>query len=347
MPDGDGEPLRVGVFGAGAIGGYLGAWLSSVGCRVTLVGRGPIVERPSELRAVDITGRTATPNADVEGAGSAGALADVDVCLVAVKSQDTAAAGAALAAALRPDALVVSFQNGLDNAARLRDAGLLAIGGMVTFNVIRDGDLRLRQTTTGPLMSGTVEGEPQRRALSRLAAAFGRTPSPLERKPDIDAVLAGKLLVNLGNGLSAMTGLPTATALASRDYRRGLAAAIEEGLRVLRASGRPVRIPFPLPPAVVLRVLRLPTPVFRVAARSMVRVDPEARSSTLHDLDRGRPTEIDHLNGAIVAIAERAGVDAPFNRWVTEEVHRLERAPRPLRYTPVEELGRRAGDLAR
>jgi 2-dehydropantoate 2-reductase len=229
---------------------------------------------------------------------------------------------------LKPDALVVCFQNGLGNADGLRDAGLgrAAVDAVVTFNIIREGPATFRQATSGSLLTGHHPRHES--AIRDLRRAFSRSGMPLTLRTDIAAVAAGKLLINLGNGLSAVTGLPTATALRSPAFRRCFAACIIEGLRVFAAARLPVAAVDRLHPALIARLMGLPEWVFSRLAPLLVRVDPEARSSTLQDLERGRITEIDQLNGAIVALAARHDAVAPCNRWVTEAVHRLESGPR-------------------
>jgi 2-dehydropantoate 2-reductase len=73
-------------------------------------------------------------------------------------------------------------------------------------------------------------------------------------------------------------------------------------------------------------MLRMPTFLVRLLARAQMKVDPEARSSMYQDLSRGRKTEVDYLNGEIVALADRHGIDAPLNRRIVELVRRAEAA---------------------
>ncbi len=330
--------MKIGVFGAGAVGGYLGARLSAGGSSVVLVGRPALVEAKGELRAIDLRGKVFDPRGDLVVTADAGELRGVEVCLLAVKSQDNAEAARALAPVLAPSALVVCFQNGLGNAEGLRDAGLgrTAVDAIITYNVVREGKASFRQATSGSLLIGAA---PRCEGLIRgLRAEFQRAQIPLTLRPDIAAVAAGKLLINLGNGLSAATGLPTAKALRSPAFRRCFAACVREGLGVFAAAGMPVAAIDLLHPAIVARLMGLPEAIFSRLAPLLVRVDPEARSSTLQDLDRNRTTEIDLLNGAIVALAERHRARAPRNRWVVEAVHRLEAAPPPKPFLTPEAM---------
>lgn len=80
----------------------------------------------------------------------------------------------------------------------------------------------------------------------------------------------------------------------------------------------------PLPVRLFPALLGLPTPLFRMLARAQLKVDPEARSSMWEDLARGRTTEVEQLNGEIVRLAEKCGVDAPVNRRLVALVHAAE-----------------------
>ena len=143
---------------------------------------------------------------------------------------------------------------------------------------------------------------------------------------DMTAVLWGKLILNLGNAINALSGLPLAEQLADRRWRLLFAAQMDEALSVMRRAGiKPVAIG-PLRPALLPYVLRLPDFLFRLLARRMVSVDPKARSSTLQDLDRRRRTETDEFQGAIVRLAEQAGMDAPLSRLVLEKIRAAEAA---------------------
>ncbi len=309
--------MRVGVYGAGAVGGYLGVALSAAGVPVTLVGRRWLFEARGALVAVPLRGAPLRPGPDLVVSEEPEALRGVDVCLVCVKSRDTRDAGRVLAAVLPEGCAVVSFQNGIENAEVLGEFLDGAIPGMIGFNVRIDG-ARFLQATSGLLcVAAGAAGE-------SLRGAFARVGVDLRLRDDMRRVLAGKLLINLGNGICAATGLGTAAMIRDGDARRCFSLCIREGLRVMRGAGlRPVSV-VGLPPAVVARVLALPDGVVRLLAPLIVKVDGDARASTLMDLDRGRPTEIDALNGAIAKLAGQAGSIAPVNERIVQIVHGLE-----------------------
>src|SRR5207237_9331567 len=113
-------------------------------------------------------------------------------------------------------------------------------------------------------------------------------------------------------------------AVAQRAGRRVVADQMAEGLAASRAEGiRPVS-PTPLPAGWMPALLRLPDAVFELLLGRTMKIDPEARSSMWEDLQRGRRTEIDYLQGVITGIAERRGLKAPLSRRVVELIKQAE-----------------------
>jgi len=222
--------------GAGAIGGFLGLHAAAGGARVTLVGRRSLVDAGAELSAHRLDGEVRRPTSNLTLTDDPNALRDADIVLVTVKSRDSASVGELLASILPERAALVSFQNGLGNIKRLgRALGPRVVAGMVSFNVIRDGAC-LRQATTGPLIAG-VGAPPHAEAIEALATALTGGGQPLELRADIDDILAGKLLLNLSNGVGAATGLPIAATLRSSDARWCFAQCIREGIVALKRAG--------------------------------------------------------------------------------------------------------------
>jgi 2-dehydropantoate 2-reductase len=247
----------------------------------------------------------------------ASALAACHLVLVTVKGGDTAAAGAALKSVLPDTAVVVSFQNGVGNPAILRAAGLRVFAGMVPWNVLRSDGGRFHQGTSGVL--AVEEGAPA--AFLEAVRAGGLR---IRARRDVVALQWGKLLVNLNNSVNALAGVPIAEMLRDRRYRLIMAAIAREAIATLAAARVPARLSPPLPLPLVPALLSAPDWLFRAAARPMVRVDPHARSSMWDDLQRGRKTEIEQLNGEIVRLAEKHGGDAPLSRAIVELVHAAE-----------------------
>ncbi len=314
------------IAGAGSIGCHAGACLALGGRRVTLLARPRIVSAINDagLRVSDLDGldRLVGPDVLTLAEDPRLALAHADVVLVTVKSGATKEMAGLIAAYAPEQAVIVSLQNGVDNVDTLRAAlgKRMVLAGMVPFNVVQSGEgerpVRVHRAT-----SGTVLIEPGAEGLAALLNVAG---FPVAEHDDIKAIQWGKLLLNLGNALVALSDLPLLTMLSDRRWRHLMAAQMDEGLAAMRASGiAPGRVTGP-PPGQIPKLLRLPNWLFLRLARRMLSVDPNARSSMWEDLTRGRPTEIDYLQGKVLALAERSGTPARLNRRVLDLVHAAE-----------------------
>ncbi|MBY4865854.1 2-dehydropantoate 2-reductase [Burkholderia sp. Bp9017] len=321
----DASAASVCVFGAGAIGCYLGGRLAATGADVTFVGRARIAEaiRAQGLTLTDQRGyRAQLVPADIAFSTDPAVAAAARLVLVAVKSAVTQEAAAQLAGVLRPGTVVISFQNGLHNADVLRDAlpQATVLTGMVPFNVIERGPGAFHQGSAGVL---AADASP---ALQPFADAFARAGLPLALHRDMRAVQWAKLLLNLNNAVNALANLPLHDELSQRAYRRCLALAQREALHWLaHAAIRPARLT-PLPSAWLPAVLGLPDPVFRALCGRMLAIDPLARSSMSDDLAARRATEVEWINGEIVRLAARFGAQAPVNARLCALVHAAEAA---------------------
>jgi len=316
---------RIGVVGAGSIGCYVGGRLLAGGADVVFVGRPRLRD---ELATHGLTLRdldrdaVRVPASNIQFVTDVASLGDRDAILCCVKSAQTDGVARELAGVLRADAVVASLQNGLGNPEVLRAhlGARRVLAGIVSFNVVAKGDGRFHRATSGPIMlDETAEGRP-------LVAALSAAGLQTETRTDLAPDQWTKLLVNLNNAVSALSGAPTRTILLTPGYRRVVAALVAEAIGVLKRAGiKPAKlrgVPVHLMPP----VLRLPTPLVRLITRAQMKVDPEARSSMWEDLTRGRPTEVDYLNGEIVRLAARVGGAAPLNARVVAMIHEAEAA---------------------
>jgi 2-dehydropantoate 2-reductase len=319
--------MRVCIYGAGSIGCYVGGRLSAAGASVTFIGRPRIGDELAAhgLHLTDYRG------ADVRVAPSAIRFSttsdlarDAEVVLVTVKSADTSRAAADLHRVLTSTAVALSFQNGVGNADTLRRGlpGRHVIAGMVPFNVIARGQGSFHQGSEGDL---EVEADP---VLGSFEQAFRRAGLPLVPRRDMKAVLWAKLLLNLNNPINALSNLPLQTELSQRAFRRCIRLAQSEALRVLDRAGIAAANLTPLPPRWIPRFLDVPDIVFAQLGRRMLEIDPLARSSMWEDLQRGRATEIDYINGEIVRLAQDFGARAPVNERLVELIRDAERGGR-------------------
>jgi 2-dehydropantoate 2-reductase len=317
----------IGVAGAGSIGCFVGGMCAAAGRRVALLAR-PRVIREIEGNGLHLSSfegleRRIEPD-QLTLSEDPRILGDVGAVLVTVKSADTADIADIIATHAPPQAVIVSLQNGVGNAATLRARlpGRRVLAAMVPFNVIAPGEGRYHRGTSGDVM---VEEDAAGTAEQLTVPGL-----KMRATADIAGVQWGKLLVNLNNALNALSGLPLRQQLAQRPWRALLADQMAEGLAAIRAEGvRPVSST-PIPAGWAPSLLRLPDTAFQMLLGRTVKIDPEARSSMSEDLQRGRRTEIDYLQGVIVELADRHGLPVPLSRRIVALIKRAEAEGRGL-----------------
>jgi 2-dehydropantoate 2-reductase len=295
--------MRIAVMGAGAVGCYYGGMLAREGHPVTLIGR------PQHVEAVQRDGlfldtqsfQVHVPmGANTEAAGVAGAK----LVLFCVKSTDTEAAALALAPHLERDAVVISLQNGVDNAERLQAAiPQEVIPAVVYVATEMAGPGHVKHHGRGDLVLGTSASSKE------IAGLLTSVGVPVQISDNVIGELWAKLIVNCAyNALSAITRLPYGRVVQGEGVPAVMADVVGECLAVAQAAG--VTVPGDLHQSVP-----------RLASAM-----PAQFSSTAQDLMRGKPSEIDHLNGYLVRKGELLGVPTPVNRVLHSLVKLLEAA---------------------
>jgi 2-dehydropantoate 2-reductase len=313
--------VRIVVAGAGTIGCFIGGLLTVAGHKVTLYGRSRTLSelQISGLTLTDFAGmQHQLPPEQLLMSDDPSCLERGDIVLVCVKSAGTAQIAREIATYARPGTVVISLQNGLENGLILADAlpNFDVRAGMVGFNIVAKGKGRFHRA-----VSGEIRIEQGLSDVSKRLIAPGLKVSETER---IIGEQWGKLLLNLTNALNALSGLSLRDCLLDRGWRRLLADQLDEALAVLKAAQIDARFPLPVPSWLMPHALRLPTPIFRRIAGSMVTIDPQSSSSMAQDLAAGRLTEIDAFQGAIVALGQGYGVPTPINARVVQLVREAE-----------------------
>ena len=317
------------IAGAGSIGCYIGGCLAQAGRIVTLLTRERlttlIAERGLRVSALD-HGDAIVPSDQLDlVTNAATALAPAQLILVTVKCRDTKDMVHLIAEHAPESAIVVSMQNGVDNAGVLRAAlgrsdGIVA--AMVPFNVVQthaEGEPpRFHRATTGTIKIGT--------GVPGLADLLNVPGAEVGESADIEAVLWSKLLINLNNALNALSDLPLLEEFGDRSWRKLLARQMREAFPVLRREGIALAPLEGVHPRLMARVLGWPDWLFRLAARNMMAMDDSARSSMWEDLQKGRPTEIECIQGAIAKRARALGLAIPLTMRVMELIRAAEAA---------------------
>ena len=285
-------PLKIAVMGAGAVGCYFGGMLARAGHDVTLIAR------PAHVEAIQRDGlrmetKTFDEQVRLRAATGAEGARDADVVLFCVKSMDTEEAGRQLRPVLRPDALVLCLQNGVDNADRLR--GVLpehAVAAAVVYVATEmAGPGHLKHHGRGELVIEPAAGS------ERAAKALVAAGVPTDVSDNVRGALWMKLLLNCAyNAVSAIAQQPYGRNVQGEGIWDVMHDVVDECLAVAKADGVQV------------------TGDAHAATRKLVESMPSQYSSTAQDLARGKPTEIDFLNGYVVRRGQVLGIPTPANR---------------------------------
>lgn len=293
--------LTVAIMGAGAVGCYFGGMLARAGNDVVLIGR------PAHVQAVQASGlRVQTRSFDeqvrVRASADVSAAQGASLLLFCVKSTDTESAAMSLRPHLKPDALVLSLQNGIENGDRLRQLLPQAVRAAVVYVAAEmAGPGHVRHHGRGDLLVEAGSGSDD------WVESFRAAGIPVVISVDVRQALWVKLILNCAcNALSAIGQVSYGRLLAVDSVVELMHAAVRECVAVAHADG--VSIPADIGATVI------------ALARSM----PDQRSSTAQDLARGRRTEIDHLNGVVVQRARVHGIPTPVNQALQAVVHLLE-----------------------
>ena len=287
---------RIAVVGAGAVGGYFGGLLARAGAPVTMIGRPAFVEAVKKnglfLDAVQFQEKVA-----VEASAEIAAARGAEAVLFCVKTIDNAATARAIAPVLSNDSLVVSLQNGVDNVEQIRAAaGIEALPSVVYVAASVPEPGRVKHVGRGDLVVG-----PKSEKTERIAALFSRGHIPCRISENIEGELWTKLVWNCAlNAVSALGHAKYGQIAESRDAWKVVESAVYEVLAVARAAG--IHPPgLEDPQAALAGALKIATQM------------AEALSSTAQDMNRGKLTEIDSLNGYVSRRGAELGVPTPVN----------------------------------
>ena len=282
--------MKIAVMGAGAVGCYYGAMLARAGHDVTLIGR------PAHVEAMNRDGLlldlgTSQEYVAVTGSTEASSVDGAELILFCVKSTDTEDAGQQIKPFIGKDTIILSLQNGVDNAERLGQVlGQPVIPVVVYVATSMGGAGHVKHHGRGELVIGMS-------SQSQVVADTLRPARiPVEISENADGALWAKMILNCAyNALSAITQTPYGELVKQDGIWDVMRNAVDECLAVAAACG-----------------VTVPGDVWG-AIEKIVETMPAQFSSTAQDLARGKPTEIDYLNGYIVRKGREFGIPTPTN----------------------------------
>lgn len=309
------------IFGAGLIGCYLGGAMQANGLNVHLICR-PTVQKKlaGGLRLTDYQAHSLT--LDVLQFISSQAISTLtpgqppcDFLWLTVKCTGVARASQDIQPLVNQHTVILCCQNGLGAEQSVKQAypHNLVLRVMVPFNVVELSAGHLHRGSEGALC---IEARANCPITPALINAISCEMLPVRLTSDIQSLLWAKLQLNLGNSVNALADTPVKSMLEQRAYRLVIATLMDELLAVTYA------LKITLPRVTAIRaewlpgVLRLPDFLFRLVANKMLAIDPQVRTSMCWDVSRGKPTEINYLNGAVVRHGQRCGILCPANRRI-------------------------------
>lgn len=301
--------ISTAVVGAGAVGSYFGAMLARAGHPVTLIGRAAHVQA-IQRDGLQLHKAGAVESVRLAASTELAAVRGAALVLFCVKSPDTEAVARELAPLLEPGALVLSLQNGVDNAATIQRQlgagsapGPAVVPAVVYVATAMPGPGVVQHFGRGDLVIGPIDAAAGAdavlgRRLQAVVDLFASAEVPVRISPDVSGELWSKLMVNCAyNAISALVQLPYGRMAALDAIREVQRAIVYEVVAVAQAEGQV------LPMQAALQAME------RIASAM-----PEQLSSTAQDLARGKPTEIDHLNGYVARRGAALGVATPVNQ---------------------------------
>jgi len=302
--------MKIAVVGAGAMGSLFGGLLAASGEEVTLVDVWREHVESINAEGLRIGGHEGSRTIRVNATTDPSSVGPVDLIILFVKSYDTIKATRDALPMVSEGTVFLSLQNGLGNIEKVSEAAVSGrvIPGTTAHGCTLIGPGEIVHAGRGP----TIIGEPNGRVTERardIRDALEGAGFETEISGNINGALWSKVLVNVGiNPLTALKGLRNGELLDDPEIKETMRRAVEEAIEVAEGLG------IDLGPGDHVEH------VYDVARATAMN-----RSSMLQDVDRGRRTEIEALNGAVVRLAKGLGVDVPVNEALTAAVGALER----------------------
>ena len=301
------------VVGAGSVGSFFGAMLARAGHHVRLIGRAPHVQAIREHGLqLDMGGRVEAVR--LAATTELDAVRGADLVLFCVKSTDTEAVAREMAPHLADGALVLSLQNGVENAATIaRHVRQAVVPAVVYVATAMPEPGLVAHHGRGALVIGPIDAKAAQDTtlavrLQALVELFATAQVPVRISADVMAELWSKLMVNCAyNAISGIAQASYGKLTALGPVRELQEAVVREVVALAQAEG----VNLPLEPALE-------------AMRKIAGAMPAQLSSTAQDMARGKPSEIDHLNGFVARRGAALGIATPANQALYALVRLIE-----------------------
>ena len=303
--------MRIAVYGCGGVGAYFGGRLAQIGQDVVFIARNENLAalRANGLKVGSIAGDFVIDR--IRATNNPAEVGTVDYVLCCVKAWQIPAAAKAIKPMVGPDTLVVPLQNGVEAPAQLiAELGAEhVLGGLCAIVAFQAGPGHIKHSGANPLIRfGHLDNhaDPRVNALSEI---FNHCSGVKSSIPDdvLVAMWLKFMLITPWSGLGAVSRAPIGVLLEQPETRELLVEAAEEIYRLGLVLG-----------------IALPDDSVAKTMETLEGITPNSTTSMQRDLVRGRPSELDALNGAVVRLAHESGVDTPVNRYFLYSLRSLE-----------------------
>ncbi len=312
--------MRIAVYGSGGVGAYFGGRLAQIGQEVVFIARNETLAalRSQGLKVGSIAGDFILDK--VEVTNNPAAVGVVDYVLCCVKSWQVPAAAKAMQPMVGPDTLVIPLQNGVEAPAQLCESldPANVLGGLCAIIAFQAAPGHVKHSGGNPLIRfGHLDNHPDPR-VNALSEVFNHCSGVKSSIPeDVQVAMWQKfMLITPWSGLGAVSRAPLGVLLEQEETRELLTEAMEEVYQLGLARG-----------------IDLPADSVAKTLQTLGDIPPNSTTSMQRDLVRGRPSELDAQNGAVVRLAHEVDLATPVNRFFLYSLRSLElRARGALRF---------------
>jgi len=320
------------VIGLGAVGSIVGGLLTKSGEDVILIGKPYQIKSINKngIKIIGFNGETIITN--LHASTNLSAIKNIDVVFVCVKSQDTFELAHSLKNFLSKSTLIVSLQNGVRNAEILREiTGNNVLSAVVLFNAVysKPGEVILA-------LKGGITLENDKKYRETLLKILNNADLKTIAVDDIESYLWSKLILNLQIAVTALTGQTIKESIVDKYSRKIIVEAMKEGIEIVEKSNIKLKtLPSVDPKKMIKRLSKSNTFILNIGSR-FIGIKENARNSMWQSLSRGKPTEIDYINGEIVKLAEKNNLEAPINTKLVELIKETEKKHLTENFDPYE-----------
>jgi len=326
--------MKYAVIGLGAVGTIVGGILKKSERDVVFIGKPNQVDiiNKNGIKINGLNGLIHIKNPKTSSDFSI--LKDVDFIIICVKSYDTRKLASQIKTYIKKSAIILSLQNGINNSNIIsKTTGNKTISGIVLFNAlyVKPGESEL--TIRGGLLIEDEKSSSE--GVQGLIESFNLVGLSSISAENIKGYQWSKLIVNLQNAVTALTGQSIKDSIINTDTRSILIATMNEGMNVLKKSNISINsLPDMDPKKMINRLSFYNSIILRIGSK-LLRLQ-NARTSMWQSISRGKQTEINFINGEIVSLAKKNKLRAPINEKLVKLIKEAEKKRLTKSYEPFE-----------